>query len=103
MSDFKTDAIICLSKFFHKALIDSKFSMRDFEDYVNEQGTQILAQATNSALEMFDNMLNTQCSQDLRVKERRVRNLASTVGDLKFSRHIYEDKYKNSISLLDWH
>ena len=101
MSNFKTQATSCLAEFFRDALTESNLSMHDFENYVCVQGAKILAQAACRALEMFDDMLYAQCSQDLHIKERRVRTLASTVGDLKFSRRIYEDKYKNSTPLLD--
>ena len=101
MNDCKTQATTYLAEFFKSALFESNLSMHDFEDYVCVQGTKILAQAANRALEMLDDALYAQCAQDLRARERRVRTLASTVGDLKFSRRIYEDKYKNSTPLID--
>ena len=76
MSDCKTQAISCLAKFFSDALIESNLSMRNFEDFVCIEGTKVLATAANKALEMFDDMLYSQHSQHLKVKERRTRTLA---------------------------
>ena len=101
MVNFKTEATAQLSEFFLQELIGSKFSLRDFEVFVCKEGTEVLRNAMISSLEKLDDRLFNEREGDLKVKEKRERTLASTIGDLKFNRRIYTDKYKNSNAILD--
>ena len=101
MNDFKAKAISQLSDFFCEELIDSKCSLRDFEEFVSTEGMKILCKAMSLALEKLDNELFIHHQSSLKVKEKRSRTLASTVGDLEFSRRIYVDVYGNSYPMLD--
>ena len=101
MNDFKAKAINQLSEFFSEELINSKCSLRDFEEFVSTEGMKILCNAMGLALERLDNELFIHHQSSLRVKEKRTRTLASTVGDLEYSRRIYVDVYGNSYPMLD--
>ena len=101
MSNCKAEATKLLSEFFGEELAKSKLTIRDFEEYVSKEGTKVLRDAMVIALERLDDELFADHERELKVKEKRSRSLASTVGDLKFKRRIYVDQYGNSGSLLD--
>ncbi len=101
MPNFKAEASAMLSEFFSEELAAHNYSLRDFEEFVRKEGTKILCSAMENALENLDSKLFSQCSADVCVKEKRSRALASTLGDLKFRRRIYVDKYGNSNAILD--
>ena len=79
----------------------SKFSLRDYEEFVLKEGTEVLRNAMCRALEKLDDTIFSEHESSFSVKEKRMRTLASTLGDLKFKRRIYIDKYGNSAPLLD--
>ncbi len=101
MSNFKAEATALLSEFFSEELSAQRFSMRDFEEFACKEGSRILCSAMVRALEKLDDKLFNERDHDFSVKEKRTRTLASTVGDLKFKRRIYVDKYGNTEPILD--
>ena len=101
MDNCKAEATALLSEFFMQEFEKSKFSLRDYEEFVLKEGTEVLRNAMCRALEKLDDTIFSEHESSFSVKEKRMRTLASTLGDLKFKRRIYIDKYGNSAPLLD--
>ena len=101
MLDCKAEATALLSDFFSEELSKKRLSLRDFEEFAVREGTKILRKAMEHSLEKLDDKLFSERTHDFSVKEKRSRSLASTLGDLKFTRRIYIDKYGNSAAILD--
>lgn len=101
MLDCKAEATALLSDFFSEELSKQRLSLRDFEEFAAQEGTKILREAMEKSLEKLDDKLFNQRTHDFSVKEKRSRSLASTLGDLKFTRRIYVGKYGNSAAILD--
>ena len=101
MVNCKAEATALLSEFFMQEFEKSKFSLRDYEEFVLKEGTEVLRNAMCRALEKLDDTIFSEHESSFSVKEKRMRTLASTLGDLKFKRRIYIDKYGNSAPLLD--
>lgn len=101
MVNDRTEATKHLKEIFVRELCEQKLDLQQFEKFVLKEGKKILCEAMSGALENYDNELFASHNREVKVKEKRAKTLASTLGDLTFKRRIYVDKYGNTEMPLD--
>ena len=102
MNDYDTAAAVaCLGGVFLDILKEGRVGLSDFEREAVRVGHMTIAGAAALALEAYDSELCSGLPEGAKIHERRARTLATTFGDLAFSRRVCIDRYGNTFAPLD--
>lgn len=94
-------AVACLGGILFDILQAELPTLEALEGSALEIGHGIIAESLGHAIESFDERLCSSLPEGARVHEKRKRTLASTVGDVRFSRRVCIDRYGNTFVPLD--
>lgn len=94
-------AVACLGEAFLDILKDGPKALSCLEREALRLGHMTIASAVALALEAHDLELCADLPEGARIRERRARTLATTFGDLTFSRRVCVDRYGNTFVPLD--